>query len=95
MVAKGITTLTHPPPWVLERRAIHGCPYGSPRVQVTDLCNSIEKEEEGEMPGLAQAVRSEQWEVAALLLMRALLETTLRIPEDAIPLEGEERGDQG
>lgn len=52
------------------------------------------------MPSLAQAVRGEQWEVAALLLVRALLETTLRIPEDAIPqlmeaLEGEEHDDQG
>lgn len=37
------------------------------------------------MPSLAQAVQGKQWELAALVLVRALLETTLRIPEDAIP----------
>ena len=52
------------------------------------------------MSSLAQAVQGEQWELAALLLLRALLETTRRISEDAIPqlmeaLEGEARGDQG
>ncbi len=46
------------------------------------------------MPGLAFAIQEEQWELAAVILVRALLETTLRIPEDAIPqlleaLEGE------
>ncbi|MFH1142017.1 MAG: hypothetical protein V1724_10275 [Chloroflexota bacterium] len=46
------------------------------------------------MPGLAYALREEQWDMAAVILVRALLETTLRIPEDAIPqlleaLEGE------
>ena len=52
------------------------------------------------MPSLAYAIREEQWEMAALLLVRALLETTLRLPEDAIPqlmeaLEGESVGEQG
>ncbi len=37
------------------------------------------------MPGLADAIQKEQWETAALLLVRALLDTTLRIPEDAVP----------
>lgn len=51
------------------------------------------------MPSLAHALREEQWKLAALLLVRALLETTLRIPEDAIPqlmeaLEGESHGSQ-
>ena len=51
------------------------------------------------MPSLAQAVRGEQWEMAALLLVRAVLETTRRIPHDAIPqlmeaLEGEMNGSQ-
>ncbi len=46
------------------------------------------------MPSLANALREEQWDLAALMLVRALLETTLRLPEDAIPqlmeaLEGE------
>ena len=46
------------------------------------------------MPGLAFAIRKEQWDLAAVILVQALLETTLRIPEDAIPelleaLEGE------
>ncbi len=46
------------------------------------------------MPGLAFAIQKEQWDLAALILLQALLETTLRIPEDAIPqlmeaLEGE------
>ena len=49
------------------------------------------------MPGLVYAMREEQWDLAALILVRALLETTLRIPEDAIPqlmeaLEGESSG---
>ncbi len=47
------------------------------------------------MPNLAYAIREERWELAALLLVRALLETTSRIPQDAIPqlleaLEGEQ-----
>lgn len=51
------------------------------------------------MPSLAYAIREEQWELAALLLVRALLETTLRLPEDAIPqlieaLEGEQDAGQ-
>ena len=37
------------------------------------------------MPSLARALSEERWELAVLLLVRALLETTLRIPEDAIP----------
>ncbi|MBI4201093.1 MAG: hypothetical protein HY531_02240 [Chloroflexi bacterium] len=46
------------------------------------------------MPSLAGAIREERWELAALMLVRALLETAQRIPEDAIPqlieaLEGE------
>ncbi len=46
------------------------------------------------MPGLAFALREERWDMAAVILVLALLETTLRIPEDAIPqlleaLEGE------
>ncbi|MDO8751291.1 MAG: hypothetical protein Q7K03_09145 [Dehalococcoidia bacterium] len=50
------------------------------------------------MPGLAFAIRKEQWDLAAVILVRALLETTLRIPEDAIPqlLEAlEEEPDDG
>ena len=52
------------------------------------------------MPALANAIRNEQWEVAAVLLVRALLETTLRVPEDAIPqimatLEGAPDGGKG
>lgn len=48
------------------------------------------------MSALAQAVRQEEWEQAAVLLVRALLETILRVPEDAIPqlleaLEGSSR----
>lgn len=51
------------------------------------------------MPSLAYAIREEQWKLAALLLVRALLETTLRLPEDAIPqlieaLEGEQDAGQ-
>ncbi len=37
------------------------------------------------MPGLAYALREEQWDMAAVILVQALLEITLRIPEDAIP----------
>ena len=52
------------------------------------------------MPGLTYALREEQWDLAALLLIRALLDTALRIPEDAIPqlmeaLEGEPDGSRG
>ncbi len=48
---------------------------------------------------LAEAIRSEQWELAALLLVRAVLETTRRIPQDAVlqlmeALEGEPNGPQ-
>ncbi len=51
------------------------------------------------MPTLANAIRTEQWEVAALLLVRALLESALRVPQDAVPqlmesLEGEPRDGQ-
>ena len=51
------------------------------------------------MPSLAHALREEHWELAALLLVRALLETTLRLPEDAIPqlmeaLEGDQDAGQ-
>ncbi len=47
------------------------------------------------MPTLAQAIRREQWELAALLLLQGVLEAVQRIPEDAIPqlleaLEGDE-----
>ena len=46
------------------------------------------------MPGLEFAIQQEQWDLAAVILIQALLEVTLRIPEDAIPqileaLEGE------
>ncbi|MBI4338787.1 MAG: hypothetical protein HY680_02400 [Chloroflexi bacterium] len=34
---------------------------------------------------LALAVREERWELAALLLLRALLDAAERIPEDAVP----------
>ena len=49
------------------------------------------------MPTLANAIRTEQWEVAAVLLVRALLELALRVPQDAIPqlmeaLESEPHG---
>ena len=37
------------------------------------------------MPALAIALSNERWELAALILLRALLETTKRVPEDAIP----------
>lgn len=52
------------------------------------------------MPALAHAIREERWDLAALILVRALLETTLRIPEDAIPqlleaLEGAPHGREG
>ncbi len=49
------------------------------------------------MSNLAQAIRGEQWELAALLLVRAVLETTRRIPEDAIPqlMEALEGGADG
>lgn len=51
------------------------------------------------MPTLANAIRTEQWEVAAVLLLRALLELALQVPQDAIPqlmeaLEGEPRDRQ-
>ncbi len=51
------------------------------------------------MPTLANAIRTEQWEVAALLLVRALLESALRVSQDAIPqlmeaLEGDRRDRQ-
>ena len=51
------------------------------------------------MPSLAHALRDEQWEMAAMLLVRAVLETTRRIPYDAIPqlmeaLEGETHDSQ-
>ncbi|MCZ6615495.1 MAG: hypothetical protein O6920_06925 [Chloroflexi bacterium] len=51
------------------------------------------------MPGLARALRDEQWEMAALLLVHAVLDTAQRIPRDAIPqlmeaLEGEGNGSQ-
>ncbi|GEM_PF-5176081 len=47
------------------------------------------------MTTLAQAIRREQWELAALLLLQGMLEAAQRLPEDAIPqlleaLEGEE-----
>lgn len=46
------------------------------------------------VPGLARAVREERWDLVAMLIVRALLETAQRLPEDAIPqliraLEGE------
>ncbi len=46
------------------------------------------------MPGLAPVLREGRWEIAALLLVRAVLDTTQRIPQDAVPqlmeaLEGE------
>ena len=52
------------------------------------------------MSSLAFAIRDEQWDIATLLLVRALLETALRIPEDAIPqlieaLEGEQGVNSG
>ena len=51
------------------------------------------------MPGLIHALQEQRWDMAALILVRALLETTLRIPEDAIPqlieaLEGEPNAGQ-
>ncbi|MCH7706558.1 MAG: hypothetical protein IIB33_05880 [Chloroflexi bacterium] len=50
------------------------------------------------MPGLAHAVREERWDLVAMLLLKALLETAQRLPEDAIPqliraLEGEQDAD--
>jgi hypothetical protein len=37
------------------------------------------------MSTLAQAVRKERWELAALLLLQGMWEAVQRIPEDAIP----------
>lgn len=52
------------------------------------------------MPALASALKEEQWQVAALILVRAMLAATLRIPEDAIPqlletLEGDHCASEG
>ncbi|MBI4197635.1 MAG: hypothetical protein HY533_00815 [Chloroflexi bacterium] len=37
------------------------------------------------MSTLAQAVRKERWELAALLLLQGMWEVVQRVPEDAIP----------
>ena len=49
------------------------------------------------MSALAEAIRTERWDIAALVLLNALMETTLTLPEDAIPqmleiLEGTDDG---
>ena len=49
------------------------------------------------MSTLAEAIRTERWDVAALVLLNALMETVLTLPEDAIPhmleiLEGTDDG---
>ena len=49
------------------------------------------------MGTLAEAIRTERWDVAALVLLNALMETALTLPEDAIPqmlemLEGTDDG---
>lgn len=51
------------------------------------------------MSTLAEAIQTERWDVAALLLLNALMETALALPEDAIPhmleiLEGTDDGQQ-
>lgn len=47
------------------------------------------------MSTLSQAIRKEQWELAALLLLQGMLAAVERLPDDAIPqlleaLEGTE-----
>ncbi len=37
------------------------------------------------MGTLAEAIRTERWDVAALVLLNALMETALTLPDDAIP----------
>lgn len=37
------------------------------------------------MSTLSEAIRTERWDIAALVLLNALMETVLTIPEDAIP----------
>ena len=49
------------------------------------------------MSTLAEAIRTERWDIAALVLLNALMETVLSLPEDAIPqmleiLEGTDDG---
>ena len=49
------------------------------------------------MSALAEAIRAERWDIAALVLLNALMETVLTLPEDAIPqmleiLEGTDDG---
>ena len=49
------------------------------------------------MSTLAEAIRAERWDIAALVLLNALMDTALTLPEDAIPqmleiLEGTDDG---
>ncbi len=49
------------------------------------------------MSTLAEAIRAERWDIAALVLLNALMDTALALPEDAIPqmleiLEGTDDG---
>ncbi len=49
------------------------------------------------MGTLAEAIQTERWDIAALVLLTALMETALTLPEDAIPqildmLEGTDDG---
>ena len=37
------------------------------------------------MSALAEAIRTERWDIAALVLLNALMDTVLTLPEDAIP----------
>lgn len=51
------------------------------------------------MSTLADAIQAERWDLAALVLLNALMETALTLPEDAIPhmleiLEGTDDGQQ-
>ncbi len=51
------------------------------------------------MSTLAEAIRAERWDIAALVLLNALMDTALTLPEDAIPqmleiLEGTDDGQQ-
>lgn len=46
---------------------------------------------------LAEAIQTERWDIAALVLLNALMETALTLPEEAIPqmleiLEGTDDG---
>ncbi len=37
------------------------------------------------MGTLTEAIRTERWDIAALVLLNAVMDTALTLPEDAIP----------